>query len=144
MVKRRDAKNNNKKNSEKNGIDNWVIVVIVILAALLIANIFVSGTIFAALAGLQNAPLTEDVYLAPFGGQTSSTGETWQEFCINNFIGRQAYCCARNPGCSFEYGGGLSAPGCNCEEGSPAEQASYDGCIALAEHQYTTCLGECA
>jgi hypothetical protein len=36
-------------------VDDWVIVVIVILAALLIANLFVSGTIFTTIAELSNS-----------------------------------------------------------------------------------------
>jgi hypothetical protein len=54
----------------KKGIDNWVIIVIVVLAALLIANLLVSGTIFASLGALQTEPL----YLAAqdAGGGTGS------------------------------------------------------------------------
>jgi hypothetical protein len=42
-------------------VDGWIIVVIVVLAALLIANLFVSGTIFSSLSTLSNS----DVQLGP-------------------------------------------------------------------------------
>jgi hypothetical protein len=52
-------------------VDDWIIAVIVILAALLIANLFVSGTILASLSTISNSI---DIDLGPPGGLSGERG----------------------------------------------------------------------
>jgi hypothetical protein len=47
---------------KKKGVDNWIIVVVVVLAALLIANLMVSGTIFAAIPSLLSASPEKNIF----------------------------------------------------------------------------------
>jgi hypothetical protein len=58
-------------------VDNWVIVVIVILAALLIANLFLSGSIFRSILGVVDSKSADFYFsarLPPGGTGTSRDG----------------------------------------------------------------------
>jgi hypothetical protein len=59
-------------------VDDWVIVVIVILAALLVANLFVSGTIFSALADIVS---DDEVSLSPAIGYYRAIQQSGLGWC---------------------------------------------------------------